>query len=119
MYKLNLPKTLLLSVICLAGLSIVGCKKHEHPEESGSQTSITKDKLADATEEYVNNQAAQHEGFFVALDDKTGQQLKLNLVKVHREKLSKVGTQTYFDCASRQNQGKYSRLSLLGRVLSA
>ena len=87
----------------LAVLPLVGCKKHEHPaehpEESGGQAAVTKDQLADAIEAYVKQESAGQGGYFMVMDNKSGQQLKLSLDKVHRKRLSKVGKNTYFACA--------------------
>jgi hypothetical protein len=98
----------------LAAVSIGGCKKNEHPTEhptehpaehpsehptGGAKSSPSKEELADAVEAYVNKTAAAEGGYFVAFDEKAGQQLKLTLDKVHRERLSKVGEDLYFACA--------------------
>ena len=79
-----------------------GCGDHEHPSEhpeGGESAALTKDVLADAVEAYVEKTAAQQGGYFTVVDDKTGEQLKLTLDKVHRERLSRVGPELYFACA--------------------
>jgi len=97
-------------VICLTTL-VPGCKKHEHPQEqpkeTAQSTTITKDELADAIKAYVDKQAAESGGYFIVPDDKTGQTLKLSLLKVHRKRLSRVGPDLYFACADFETpQGK-------------
>ena len=103
MFKADFLKTTILCAIILAGLSFVGCKKHEHPaehpEETAQKEQITKDELADAIESYVQKQASEHGGYFIVFDDKTGKKLKLTLDKVHRKRLSRIDKDTYFACA--------------------
>ncbi len=68
----------------------------EHPKERGN---IDKDELADAIVKYVRDKADKPSGYFIVTDDKTGEELKLRLDKVHRKRLSKVGKNEYFACA--------------------
>lgn len=95
-------------LICLGTGLVAGCdKNHEHPGEhptehpEGKKTapSLTKDELADAIEAYVSEQSAKTDGYFIVEDDKTGDQLKLKLDKVHRKRLANVGKDKYFACA--------------------
>lgn len=115
MFGRNFFKTVAVLAIVFAYLSICGCKKHEHPAEHPSEhptagakkAAPSKDGLADAVEAYVEKEAAAYGGYFLALDEKTGQELKLTLDKVHRARLSKVGKDTYFACADfRTPEGK-------------
>jgi len=78
---------------------IPGCgKEHpEHPEKQDAE--ITKDDIADAIEGYVDQQSDEKNGIFIVVDDVTGEKLELVLDKVHRDKLAKVGENTYFACA--------------------
>ncbi|NOZ03728.1 MAG: hypothetical protein GXO92_03850 [FCB group bacterium] len=50
-----------------------------------------------AIENYVT--AASSEGMYRIKDEKTGQILNLKLVKVHKDRLSALGENTYFACA--------------------
>ena len=107
-------RDVLLLTICIGGLFIFGCKKDEHPKEhpqehpsSSNKAALTQDELADAIEAYINKASAATGGYFVAFDDKTGQELRLTLEKVHRARLSKVGEELYFACADfKTPQGK-------------
>ena len=87
----------------LVSVGFVGCEKHEHPAEhpegAAEAAALTKDQLADAVEAYVAKVAKLHGGYFLAMDEKTGKELKLKLDKVHRKRLSKVGKDLYFACA--------------------
>ncbi len=107
----NFFKIVVVWVIALACLSVNGCKKREHPAEhpktEEKKAGLTKDQLADAIEAYINGQAAANEGYFPIMDEKTGQQLQMTLVKVHRERLAKVGEDQYFACVDFQTpEGK-------------
>ncbi len=99
-------------LICLGAGLTVGCDSNdehpagnpaehpaEHPEGKETAPSLTKDQLADAIEAYVNEQSAKSDGYFIVEDDKTGEQLKLKLDKVHRKRLANVGKDKYFACA--------------------
>lgn len=94
----NLFQILAVSVFALACLSISGCKMYEHPGKHEKKVSLTKDQLADAIEAYIQKTSAAHGGYFPISDEKTGRQLQLTLVKVHRKKLAKVGPDRYFAC---------------------
>ncbi len=98
----NFFKIIVVLAITLACLSANGCKKREHPAEhpaeAPKESGLTKDQLADAIEAYINGQAAANEGYFPITDEKTGGQLQMTLVKVHRERLAKVGPDHYFAC---------------------
>lgn len=98
----NLFKIVVVLAIALACLSVNGCKKHEHPKEHPSnneqKSGLTKEHLADAIEAYIRNQASTNEGYFPITDEKTGQQLQMTLVRVHRERLAKIGPDHYFAC---------------------
>ena len=96
--------TILASVtFVLVSFGLGGCDKNEHPaehpEEVAGAAALTKGQLADAIEAYVAKEAKLHGGYFVAMDEKTGEELKLKLDKVHRKRLSKVGKDLYFACA--------------------
>lgn len=82
-------------------------KSKEHPSDSGAQSTVTKDQLADAIEAHVQKTSAEHGGYFEVFDAKTGQALKLTLDKVHRKRLSRVGGDLYFACADfKTTEGK-------------
>jgi len=73
----------------------------EHPKEHPTETSatpLTKEALAEAVEDYVESQSGENEKFLVK-DPKTGEDLELTLLRVHKDRLSSVGEDTYFACA--------------------
>jgi len=86
-------------VLAIMGVSfLVGCRRAEHPENAGKSGGLTKDQLADAIEGHIQMEAAAHDGAFPISDERSGQQLHLTPVKVHRDKLTKVGQDRYFAC---------------------
>ena len=74
----------------------------EHPDET-SVNPLTKDDLAKAIADYVKSQSDKNEKFIVE-DPKTGENLELTLLKVHKKRLSGVGDNLYFACADFKNQ---------------
>ncbi|NOX38728.1 MAG: hypothetical protein GXO78_14455 [Calditrichaeota bacterium] len=76
-------------------------KAKEHPSEhpTSKARKITKETLAEAIEAYVNAEAKKHDGYFVFMDDKEKKELKLKLVKVHKERLARISEDVYFACA--------------------
>ncbi len=80
-----------------------GSKKAEHPTTSikpqivqGER--ITMQNLALAIESFVEADINLR-GAFLVIDPSTNEVLKLNLEKVHKERLSHVGDDVYFACA--------------------
>ena len=99
----NKIRGILLITAAFFACSVTGCKKQEHPsehpEQTQSTTELTIDELADAIQRYVIEKADEQGGFFLVLDDTTGEELRLSLDKVHRERLSRTGENEYFACA--------------------
>ena len=80
-----------------------GEEGEEHPEEDEPPQQaverVTVDQLAEAITEWVAAEAAANGGYLVIEHPDTGKSLELTLEEVHRERLSRVGEQTYFACA--------------------
>jgi hypothetical protein len=77
-------------------------KDSEHPAEHPKETKpvaspVTKEDMAAAVRNHVKRKTRK--GWMTLRDSATKQLLKLKLVKVHDDKLSKVGEDTYFACA--------------------
>ncbi len=89
-----------LALIALLALPVTAAAQEhpEHPKGSDKKPAIDKDTLADAIQTHVEKVAAEHDGVYPLTDPKTGQQLELTLVKVHKERLSQTGPDTYFAC---------------------
>jgi hypothetical protein len=83
-------------------VAVEGLKGAEHPGRPGGGKAkpkgLTKDQLADAIEAHIKKVAAENNGYFPITDEKTGQKLNLELVKVHRKRVAKVGKDLYFSC---------------------
>ena len=78
-------------------------KKAEHPTASitpqiAQGEIITMNNLAQAIESFVEADINLR-GAFLVIDPNTNEVLKLNLEKVHKERLSHIGDDVYFACA--------------------
>ena len=75
----------------------------EHPEHPEHPTTIkepklTVEKLTISIENYIQNDVNLKGGFFV-YDKNKKEILTLTLTKIHKERLSNIGGETYFACA--------------------
>ena len=91
------------SVVSAQGEHPTGAKKAEHPSASITPQivqgeKITMQNLARAIESFVEADINLR-GAFLVIDPRTNDVLKLNLKKVHKERLSHVGDNVYFACA--------------------
>ena len=76
-------------------------QKKEHPvehPETKTAAIIAKDNLAEEIKHYIHSHSGKDK-LFIVEDEQSGKTLKLELVKVHKERLSSVGKDTYFACA--------------------
>lgn len=100
----------ILSVFFLAGALILGMSfsstAGEHPSEHPSkkakvkkEAGINKEKLASAIKKYVEAEAKLKGGYFLVYDQKVRKPLVLKLVRVHKDRLSKIDRDIYFACA--------------------
>ncbi len=77
-------------------------KAAEHPSEhpkAAKPTALSKEDLAKEIKAYVKKDAALKGGYFLVYDKGAKKPLVLTLAKVHKERLSTVGKDTYFACA--------------------
>ena len=91
------------SIISAQGEHPTGSKKAEHPTATITPQivqgeKITLQNLARAIESFVEADINLR-GAFLVIDPSTNEVLKLNLEKVHKERLSHVGDDVYFACA--------------------
>ncbi|MFP3940648.1 MAG: hypothetical protein ACLF0P_10105 [Thermoanaerobaculia bacterium] len=70
----------------------------EHPEEGAGHAELTKEQLADSIEAHIARETRDTGGVYMLDDPETGETLHLELEKIHEERLSKVGEDTYFAC---------------------
>ena len=73
----------------------------EHPSEHPTTVKspkLTISQLAESIEKYIQQDTELKGGFFV-FDVKNNEILNLTLLKIHKERLSNIGNDTYFACA--------------------
>ena len=72
----------------------------EHPEHptTKKEPQLTVEELAISIEHYIQNDVNLKGGFFV-YDKNKKEILTLTLTKIHKERLSNIGGDTYFACA--------------------
>ena len=101
-------KTIIISLIGLAMTVAVYGQEHptEHPTATAASAElptkaakIDKHSLAASIEQFVMHDSAIKGGAFLMVDDRTGKALNLRLEKIHQERLSNIGNDTYFVCA--------------------
>ena len=76
----------------------------EHPSEHPTTVKspkLTISQLAESIEKYIQQDTELKGGFFV-FDVKNNEILNLTLLKIHKERLSNIGNDTYFACADFQ-----------------
>lgn len=107
------------TLIFLLGVSVAG-RAQEHPEHPKSGAEHPKDAskaaatehatarvytvedMGLAIEDYVRTDSALKGGSFLVFDLRTSGVLQLQLTKVHKDKLAKVGEGLYFACSDFQ-----------------
>ena len=103
MKKKILLTVCIFSIVSAQGEHPTGSKKAEHPTATITPQivkgeKITLQNLALAIESFVEADINLR-GAFLVIDPSTNEVLKLNLEKVHKERLSYVGDDIYFACA--------------------
>ena len=103
MKKKILLTVCIFSIVSAQGEHPTGSKKAEHPTATLTPQivqgeKITLQNLARAIESFVEADINLR-GAFLVIDPSTNEVLKLNLEKVHKERLSHVGDDVYFACA--------------------
>ena len=103
MKKKILLTVCIFSIVSAQGEHPTGSKKAEHPTATLTPQivqgeKITLQNLARAIESFVEADINLR-GAFLVIDPSTNEVLKLNLEKVHKERLSHVGDDIYFACA--------------------
>ena len=103
MKKIILFSVIVFSLVSAQGEHPTGSKKAEHPTATITPQivqgeKITLQNLAQAIESFVEADINLR-GAFLVIDPSTNEVLKLNLEKVHKERLSHIGDDVYFACA--------------------
>jgi len=72
----------------------------EHPaEHPGKTRKLTLEEFVQAAEDYIELELKIYDGVFPVKDSEENRLLQLELVKIHKERLSPLGDNTYFVCA--------------------
>ena len=103
MKKIILLSVIIFSIVSAQGEHPTGSKKAEHPTATITPQIVQGEKislqnLAQAIESFVEADINLR-GAFLVIDPSTNEVLKLNLEKVHKERLSHIGDDVYFACA--------------------
>ncbi len=92
---------IVVALMVVAGQTALWAQEHpsEHPTEKKHRP-ITKETLAEAIENYIAGEAKKHDGYFVFKNEyENDKELKLKLIKVHKERLAKLEDGSFFACA--------------------
>ena len=92
---------MMVTVFSLSGVQMLWAQEHpaEHPKEKKHRP-LTKETLAEAIEQYIASEAKKHDGYFVFKNPyENDKELKLTLVKVHKDRLAKLEDGSFFACA--------------------
>lgn len=75
-------------------------KKGEHPEhpKDSEAGALTVEELAEAIEEFIEEDMDLKGGWFLVYDAADKQVLQLTLAKIHTDKLAHLGNDIYFAC---------------------
>ncbi|MGA7615772.1 MAG: hypothetical protein WBX15_11405 [Thermoanaerobaculia bacterium] len=92
----------LICALLFAALCVTPVVAQEHPEhpthgkDAGKAKPVDVNALETAIQKIVADQS--HDGWYGLKDDQTNQTRELQLVKVHKDRLSRVAPKTYFAC---------------------
>ena len=89
----------------------------EHPEHPGHSTkkapAINAQALGKAVAEFIANDAELKGGKFLVFDGTASEVLQLDLLKIHMDRLTGIGNDTYFACADfKASNGKVYDLDI-------
>ena len=88
-------------LLLLIPLSSLFSEHPEHPSEHPTtvkEPKLTIGQLAISIENYIQNDITLKGGFYI-YDKNNNEILDLTLMKIHKERLSNIGGDTYFACA--------------------
>jgi len=99
-WKLSLALILILSLTRMAPAAEIPSEHPvEHPEEEGlGRGRISLEELTEAIRSYVERDTRLKGGYFLIYDQRANKPLLLSLVRIHQERLSRVGKDLYFAC---------------------
>ena len=99
--------------ILLGSMSFMG-EHPEHPEHPNKKTSLVSSQaVGKAVAEFIASDAKLKGGKFMVYDGSAKEVLQLDLLKIHMDRLSGLGNDTYFACADFQaSNGKVYDLDI-------
>ena len=97
----------------LVSIPIMG-EHPEHPEHPSEKTaSVTAQAVGEAVAEFIGSDAKLKGGKFMVYDGSAKEVLQLDLLKIHMDRLTGLGNDTYFACADFQaSNGKVYDLDI-------
>ena len=97
----------------LVSIPIMG-EHPEHPEHPSEKTaSVTAQVIGEAVAEFIASDAKLKGGKFMVYDGSAKEVLQLDLLKIHMDRLTGLGNDTYFACADFQaSNGKVYDLDI-------
>ena len=97
----------------LVSIPIMG-EHPEHPEHPSEKTaSVTAQAVGEAVAEFIASDAKLKGGKFMVYDGTAKEVLQLDLLKIHMDRLTGLGNDTYFACADFQaSNGKVYDLDI-------
>ena len=97
----------------LVSIPIMG-EHPEHPEHPSEKTaSVTAQAVGEAVAEFIASDAKLKGGKFMVYDGTAKEVLQLDLLKIHMDRLTGLGDDTYFACADFQaSNGKVYDLDI-------
>ena len=112
------------SIICYSILFVVQPLKGEHPEHPEHPTkkapAINAKAVGKAVAEFIASDANLKGGKFLIFDAAASEVLQLELLKIHMDRLTGIGTDIYFACADFQaSNGKVYDLDIFMNGKSA
>ena len=86
----------------------------EHPEHPTNKTqAMTAQAVGKAVADFIASDAKLKGGKFMVFDERAGEVLQLDLLKIHMDRLAGLGNDTYFACADFQaSNGKVYDLDI-------
>ena len=102
------------SIICYSLLLVSLSFMREHPEHPSKKTTpISAQAVGKAVAEFIASDAKLKGGKFMVFDGTNNEVLQLDLLKIHMDRLTGIGNDTYFSCADFQaSNGKVYDLDI-------
>ena len=99
--------------LLLVSLSFMG-EHPEHPEHPSKKTTpVSAQAVGKAVAEFIASDAKLKGGKFMVFDGAANEVLQLDLLKIHMDRLTGIGNDTYFACADFQaSNGKVYDLDI-------